>query len=294
MNPRVTLTKKQIATDAGTQLLSLLVDIGQDGELTAEEIYRLRGWLENNRTVEFPGIQHLRAVVDEALRDEQLSDDERLDLLLELERVLPIHDRSAVTAARRDRAAQLRAEERAQRTVEARSGAYSDSDYAQSPAWHAHPATDAQKNYIRALGELNAAPQTKGEASTLIEALLARPKSPTPRQKMVLRFWGVDLPGASRTEISAWMNGFYADDEDRIFAWEEYKREIVDDGSQRDPDTIPLRVGHTYLERVKKRRRESGGQGLDWSPKIPAVVGWIALAAAIGAIVVVAWRCRGA
>jgi hypothetical protein len=65
---------------------------------------------------------------------------------------------------------------------------------------------------------------------------------------MFLRFWGrVDLIKLSRDEISAWMTDFIDEDERRRNAWNRYKRDIGDDGTQRNPEIIPIGIGSKYL-----------------------------------------------
>lgn len=277
--PRVLLTKHEAATECGSDLLTLLCEIGHDGDLSPDEVDRLRLWLEEHGNSPIAGIQHLTAVVGEALRDGVLTDDERVEILLEIERVLPVRERAAVVDARRQRERIRWAEERSARAAE-RDAAYERALEAtgdDSDDWEDDPATDAQLRYIRALGDFTSAPTRKGEASEIIETLLAQPKRPSGRQQMVIRFWGVDLGDASRADVSEWMDRFYEEDSRRVRAWELYKQETGDQGGQRDPSSVQLRLGYTYLERVKAAGGRVAGPtarlGLPWAV-------WVALGAA--------------
>jgi hypothetical protein len=57
----------------------------------------------------------------------------------------------------------------------------------------------------------------------------------------------MDLVGCSRDEITDWMSLFIDEDERRKRAWNRYKQEINDDGSQRDPSFVPIGIGTSYL-----------------------------------------------
>lgn len=68
------------------------------------------------------------------------------------------------------------------------------------------------------------------------------------RQIMFLRFWGrPDLANRSRAEVTAWMTRFIDVDERRKHAWNMYKLEVGDDGSQGDPIRVPIGIGERYL-----------------------------------------------
>jgi hypothetical protein len=67
---------------------------------------------------------------------------------------------------------------------------------------------------------------------------------------MVLRFWNrLDLAESSKWDVSQWLNHFYEEDPRRQQAWETFKKEIGDDGSQDDPSLVPLGAGEAYLEK---------------------------------------------
>jgi hypothetical protein len=111
-------------------------------------------------------------------------------------------------------------------------------------------ATSNQLKYIRDLGGNPPEGITKDDASELIQQLLAR-NGPTPRQMMILRFWGrMEMAESSKDEVSEWMSQFYTEDPRRKLAWEKFKIENGDDGLQRDPSWVPVGIGGTYLSKA--------------------------------------------
>ena len=85
----VTLSKAQAETAAGRELVDLLTELSADGNVTREEMDRLRAWLEVDRSVDFPAMSFLYETIDQISADGEITEDE-LDLLaLAIERVLP-------------------------------------------------------------------------------------------------------------------------------------------------------------------------------------------------------------
>jgi hypothetical protein len=126
---------------------------------------------------------------------------------------------------------------------------------------HSVKATERQLQYIRDLGGTPVAGITHGDAAEMIKQLLAR-QQPTPRQMMVLRFWNkTDLMQATKDEVAAWLNQFYNEDPRRKEAWELFKKENGDDGSQHDPACVPIGVGESYLSK-------SGTKGAEGYAKV--------------------------
>ena len=123
---------------------------------------------------------------------------------------------------------------------------------------HSTKATGRQMEYIRSLGGDPSPGLSRAEAEELIPQLQARQyqtsaqqQPPTQRQMMVLRFWNrTDLAQTSKWEVEQWLNKFYDEDSSRRKAWELFKVEAGDDGSQHDPSSIPLGAGENYLKRV--------------------------------------------
>jgi len=101
---RVTLTKAQRSTPAGEEVVSLLLELSEDGQVTREEMERLRGWLEVDRGVDFPACAFLYEIVDTIAADGEITEDELDRLALGIERVLP----SDVRAAAREKRKQYR------------------------------------------------------------------------------------------------------------------------------------------------------------------------------------------
>ena len=118
-------------------------------------------------------------------------------------------------------------------------------------------ATEKQLQYIRNLGGDPPAGLSRADAEIIIPQLqakqqesLAREQPPTPRQMMVLRFWNrMDLSQSSKWDVEQWLNQFYNEDPRRKAAWETFKLENGDDGSQHDPSWVPIGAGESYLNR---------------------------------------------
>jgi hypothetical protein len=115
---------------------------------------------------------------------------------------------------------------------------------------HSTKATERQLQYIRDLGGNPPAGLNHANAGEIIKQLLAR-QQPTPRQMMILRFWNkTDLMQSSKDEVAAWLEQFYNEDPRRKVAWEAFKLENGDDGSQHDPSFVPIGVGESYLSKL--------------------------------------------
>jgi hypothetical protein len=113
--------------------------------------------------------------------------------------------------------------------------------------------------HIRELGGSPPVGLTKSAASKLIEELKGEDDSPTPRQIMLLRFWNrMDLANRSRSEIVNWLENFYAQDSRRKSAWELYKLQNKDDGTQRDPSWVKIGEGENCLRDLIAWRKKAG------------------------------------
>lgn len=99
--PRRSLTKTQLATPAGVELLSLCEGIVSDGRVTETEITDLRDWLNRNRDSGLPSQDFLAATVERILADGQITPDELAELHKALETVLPPDLRKGAQQARR-------------------------------------------------------------------------------------------------------------------------------------------------------------------------------------------------
>lgn len=216
---RLSLSKSQLASPIGQELFNLLLEIGKDGVLEYEELERISDFLNRNKNCEIPGITFLFNLMIAVCEDQTITAEELVDIQLGIERVLPLATRAEIKRSR----------------------------LALIPPPLPEPATERQLEYIRILGGTPPPGLSKWDASELIDQLKQSPPA-SPRQIMFLRFWGrMDLVGCSRDEVTAWMSEFIDEDERRKHAWNVYKAEIGDDGSQRDPSFVPIGIGPQYL-----------------------------------------------
>ncbi|MEO5631502.1 MAG: ribonuclease H-like domain-containing protein, partial [Nitrospiraceae bacterium] len=102
-NRRVSLTKIQRATEDGAELLSLCQTVTADGALSDEEVQSLRDWLRSNSSSDLTAISFLFQVVEKIVADGIVTSDERHELFLAVERVLPQDVREMSRTARRAR-----------------------------------------------------------------------------------------------------------------------------------------------------------------------------------------------
>lgn len=235
MAKRVTLTKAQASSPFGQSLISFFHSAAEDRRLSIDEVRRLdtllRGAPGDVAAVEFLG-QLTTAI----LFDGVLDDLEAFQLRMAIERVVPLSDRRVI----QQKLASI------ERPAPVRYESVNDSD--DDLELDDEPATERQLAYIRDLGGTAPPGLGKWAASELIDKLKI---CPSPRQIMVLRFWGrLDLASGSRKDVSAWMDRFYAEDERRLLAWERFKVQVGDDGRQCDPSCVPLGVGPQYLAQV--------------------------------------------
>lgn len=112
---RRALSKSELETAAGVELLGICQSVTADGRLDQGEVDDLRRWLEANRDSAMPGAAFLRDAIGAILADGIVTDSERRELQRVVEAVLPPALRPAAAAARRDalvadRAARQRAE----------------------------------------------------------------------------------------------------------------------------------------------------------------------------------------
>ncbi len=100
MTSRTSITKLQRETAAAAELISLCQTFTEDGHLADEEIAGLRQWLTDHRGSDLPAIAFLLKTVDEILADGKVTPDERRDLYLAIEKVLPPDIRESVRGTR--------------------------------------------------------------------------------------------------------------------------------------------------------------------------------------------------
>lgn len=268
---RVALTPTQCASPIGKELVDLLRDVVRDGLVPDEGVRRLNAWLAEKAESDIPAIKYLLQISDRVLRNGKVTTAKAFEMHFAIERVLPKSIREAVKEKRQE------AWQRSVKASEAQleyirglggtpSPGLSSSEahllieelLAKSPTPSMQPATEKQIHFIRELGENPPKGLSKSAASSLIEELLAkqhesqaRQQSPSPRQIMIVRFWNrMDLEQSSKWEIEQWLSQFYDEDPRRKAAWELFKIESDDDGSQHDPSSVPVGAGESYLNKI--------------------------------------------
>jgi len=262
---RVSLTRNQLHDEQGAELLALLSEIIADGKLTDDEIQRLTDWLIAHQGCDLPAVEFLVECVHGVVSRGHLSESDRLELQLGIEKVLPVSHRGFARHAR-EAAHPAPAPDPADKSLpritadDLKRMAQNAPPPLRGPRhsdWRDDSMTEPQRHFIKSLGGTIRADATKGEASELIDQLLNGHKPISSRQQMVLRFWGHSVPaGQGCREIMTWMDEFYHADPDRKVAWELFKQESEDNGLQGDPSRVPVGIGPQYLARVK-----AGGSG---------------------------------
>jgi hypothetical protein len=116
---RVFLTKPELATEAGRQLLELTVRIATDGKLDLDEIKELRKWLRANKGHEtVAAIGYLHDIMARITADGVIDREELFELHLAIERVIPTTYRTPVIEARKKREEARRERLKERRRVE--------------------------------------------------------------------------------------------------------------------------------------------------------------------------------
>ena len=95
------LTRPQLATELGAELLSLCQSVTADGRLAPEEIAGLRQWLGDAAAAEMQAARFLRGVIEHVLADGRITADEYAEVYRAVEAVLPFEARQQAHAARR-------------------------------------------------------------------------------------------------------------------------------------------------------------------------------------------------
>ena len=108
---RTSITKLQRQTAVAADLIALCQTVTADGHLEDQEIAALRQWLEENRHSDLPAVAFLVETVGQILEDGKVTPEERRELYLAIEAILPSDIRESVRGVRRsgERAAQEQA-----------------------------------------------------------------------------------------------------------------------------------------------------------------------------------------
>ena len=216
---RVTLNRTHLKMPEVEGFVVLLVNIASDGVLEYAELQKLSDWLNSHIHLDVPAVKFVVDLMLRVCADGKITDEEIFEIQLGIERILPKEYRTQIT--------------------EARKAAYYD-----------QPASTNQLDAIEGITHQRPVGLSRREASEMIDSLFTNPPASN-RQLMFLRFWNrMDLATNSRREISEWMNAFIQADQARWLAWDLFKDESGDDGSQRDPSFVPIGAGDKYLEKV--------------------------------------------
>jgi hypothetical protein len=262
---RFVLTTEQCLLPIVQELIDLLIEITRDGLVSKEGVQRLNIWLAGKSELDIPAINYLSASLD---RFGEFTTSKAFHVQFAIERILPKTIREAIKRTRQ--AICKKATEAQLDYIRVLGGTppfglkcseahlLIEELLANSSPPSMQPATEKQIHFIRELGENPPTGLTKSAASSLIEELLAKQRElqarqelPTPRQIMVLRFWNkMDLAQSSKWEVEQWLTQFYDEDPHRRAAWETFKLENGDDGSQRDPSWVMLGAGERYLNKT--------------------------------------------
>ena len=117
--PRVFLTGPELATTKGAELLQLCLRITADGRLDLDEVKLLRRWLRENRNDDSAAaIEYLADIMERVTADGVVDKDEQLELILALEKVIPVAQRAPAQAARKKRQAARREREKERKRQE--------------------------------------------------------------------------------------------------------------------------------------------------------------------------------
>lgn len=98
---RTSLTKTQLQTGAGLELLSICQSITADGRVADEEIEALNHWIRANSEHDLPAIRFLSITITRVLEDGIITPEERLSVAKAIEAVLPPDERKYASALRR-------------------------------------------------------------------------------------------------------------------------------------------------------------------------------------------------
>jgi len=116
---RVCLTKGDLKTEAGKQLLEMAIRIAIDGKIELAEVKELRRWLVKTREhSQIPAVGYLHEIMGRVTADGVVDRDEQMELLRAIERVIPTAHRGPVTEARKKVESERRAKDREARRLE--------------------------------------------------------------------------------------------------------------------------------------------------------------------------------
>ncbi|MDO8538864.1 MAG: hypothetical protein Q7S40_00375 [Opitutaceae bacterium] len=257
-NPPIVSPNVQLRRDNAASLLAWLSDVVGDGQLTAKQIEQVRGWTRANHSLDGIRDPFFAEIMARIVAGTRVTADDRLELLLAIDNVLVLTERGIARAAATGAPPPTitlpplptpPAADDAGKKTGAEIPLMTPTT---ASRWQDQPVTEAQRNLITALGGTPPPHTTRGEASDLIESLLAQ-KSPSRRQKRQLRFWGRELrTGEGPRHAASWLEAFEVEDPDRKRAWELFLREFEEDLLQPEAAHVPIGLGTEYLHRIKR------------------------------------------
>lgn len=115
LNRGVFLSKDQLRTELGAELLSLCQSVTADGRIAPEEIAGLKQWLSDAEAAEMLPARYLRTVIERVLADGRITADEYKEVYRAVEAVLPVEVRQHAVVARREAEAADKTAARAER-----------------------------------------------------------------------------------------------------------------------------------------------------------------------------------
>src|SRR5438045_167361 len=98
---RAPLSARQQASDAGIELIELCSTITEDGRLLDSEIAALREWTERTRNVDLPARTLISEKIQRVITVGAISDTDRAELQVAIEKVLPPEARHSSKATPR-------------------------------------------------------------------------------------------------------------------------------------------------------------------------------------------------
>ncbi len=94
------LSKAQLGTALGAELLSLCQSVTADGRLAPEELEALQQWLRDAVNAEMPAVRYLRTSIERVLADGRITPEEYREVYRAVEAILPFEARKQALAAR--------------------------------------------------------------------------------------------------------------------------------------------------------------------------------------------------
>lgn len=225
---RYVLSATEARSPIGERVIMQILAIAVDQDITLDEVRFLARMLDKIPDDVEP-LHHLRTQLSSALEDGQLDAGEKIAIRRAMERVLPRNVRLEFA----DKLSGFSMEYEADDVTPLWKHA--------AATWRKDPITARQLEYIRVLGGSAHEGMTKGDASIVIDDLLAR-RLPSRRQIMLLRFLDrMDLATLTKEEVSEAIDEIFEQEEWLARAWDRFKIEHGDHERRiNDPTLVPI------------------------------------------------------